>query len=301
MTASEPTAVATLTEPQRSAVRLLASRTPGAADHPPLSDRALLQLEAGPPVRHLILTEDAAGADLSGYAQLEPDDGTLSVELVADSAASTSALLQAALQAADEPVRIWAHGEQSPVNQAAEAAGLQVVRQLLQLRMPLTALDPMPPAAGVTIRPFVPGQDDAAWLAVNARAFADHPEQGSWTQHDLEGRLHADWFDPAGFLLAERDGTLLGYHWTKVHQDAVDDAGLPIGEVYVLGVDPAAQGMRLGSVLLVAGLQHLAQRGIRTVLLYVDESNQTAVRLYQKAGFETFAVDVQWGTEAPQN
>lgn len=309
MTAPEPIAVPVLTEPQRAAVRRLASEMPGAADHPPLSDRALLQLGAGAPVRHLVVTDDAAGlvvtdgaagASLSGYAQLEPDDGTVSVELVADPAAAepiAAALLQAALESAGAPVRIWAHGEQSPVNQAAQAAGLRVVRRLLQLRMRLA--EPERPAAGVVIRPFVPGSDDAAWLAVNARAFADHPEQGGWTQRDLDGRLRAEWFDPAGFLLAERDGRLLGYHWTKVHRDAVDEAGLPLGEVYVLGVDPAAQGMRLGSALLDAGLRHLALRGIRTVLLYVDESNQTAVRLYRKAGFETFAVDVQWGAEAP--
>lgn len=302
MTAPEPISVPTLTESQRAAVRRLASEAPGAADHPPLSDRALLQLGAGAPVRHLVVTDDAAGPTLSGYAQLEPDDGTLSVEIVADSAAAESivaALLRAALDSAGAPVRIWAHGEQSPVNQAAQAADLLVVRRLLQLRTRLAEAEPARPAAGVVIRPFVPGHDDAAWLAVNARAFADHPEQGGWTQRDLDGRVGAEWFDPAGFLLAERDGTLLGYHWTKVHRDAVDEAGLPLGEVYVLGVDPAAQGMRLGSALLDAGLRHLALRGIRTVLLYVDESNQTAVRLYRKAGFETFAVDVQWGTEAP--
>lgn len=298
MTALEPTPVATLTDQQITAIRTLIAQTAGAADHPPLSDRALLQLSSGAPVRHLIAEDSDT---LAGYAQLEPDDGTVSVELVAQSPEIATTLLHTALTTADTPVRIWAHGEASPVNEIAEHAGLHVVRRLLQLRMTLddASVEPIEPPAGVTIRPFVPGQDDAAWLAVNSRAFASHPEQGRWTQQDLDGRLRSDWFDPAGFLLAERDGMLLGYHWTKLHADTRDDEGRPIGEVYVLGVDPDVQGIRLGSILLRAGLRHLAEQGVHTVLLYVDEDNDAAVRLYRKLGFTTFATDVQWGASDP--
>jgi mycothiol synthase len=128
---------------------------------------------------------------------------------------------------------------------------------------------------------------------VTARAFAEHPEQGRWTQHDLDQRLHADWFDPAGFLLAESGDRLLGYHWTKVHAE-LDP---PVGEVYVLGVDPSAQGIRLGSALLAAGLRHLLGRGLHTVLLYVEQDNPAAVRLYRRAGFETFSTDIQYAVD----
>jgi mycothiol synthase len=163
------------------------------------------------------------------------------------------------------------------------------------MRRSLEDFDPAPTISsdsspGVVIRPFQPGVDDRAWLTVNARAFADHPEQGSWTQADLDDRIAAEWFDPAGFLLAERGGQLLGYHWTKVHTDTVP----PIGEVYVLGVDPAAQGLKLGKQLLAAGLRHLKERGLTTVLLYADASNTTAVQLYEKVGFSVFSTDTQY-------
>ena len=103
---------------------------------------------------------------------------------------------------------------------------------------------------------------------------------------------------PAGFLLAWRvapDGTetLLGSHWTKTHPagEVGDEA---VGEVYVLGVDPDAQGLRLGRALTDLGLAHLRGRGLAEVLLYVEEDNTPAVSLYEKTGFTRFAVDVSW-------
>ena len=149
------------------------------------------------------------------------------------------------------------------------------------------------PADGVRIRAFRPGEDDQAWLAVNARAFADHPEQGGWTQAELDERLAAAWFDADGFLLAVRDGRLLGYHWTKVHSQTPE----PLGEVYVLGVDPDAQGMKLGTALLIAGLRHLQAQDLNTVLLYVESDNAAARRLYEGHGFADFARDIQFAND----
>jgi len=130
----------------------------------------------------------------------------------------------------------------------AEHLGFQRIRVLFQLRRSLSAT--LPPAVlpdGVTVRTFQPGADDEAWLAVNARAFATHPEQGQWTLQDLRQRMAEHWFDPAGFFLAEKeiDGhpQLIGFHWTKVHGQPSDGQGHghePIGEVYVVGVDPSA-------------------------------------------------------------
>jgi len=156
------------------------------------------------------------------------------------------------------------------------------------MRRPLAGdLPRIPFPEGVTVRHFRPGHDEDAWLGVNSRAFAHHPEQGRWTLHDLRLREAEPWFDPAGFLLAvDIEDTLLGFHWTKV-QDG-------LGEVYILGVDPLGHRRGLGKALTVAGLAYLKDRGLTTAMLYVDESNPAAVRLYRGLGFEVFSTDVSY-------
>jgi len=278
------------------AIRQLVATSPDARISPPISERGLLHLRSGPPFRHFVLQQDA---QLIGYAQLDEDTDHVGVELVAGGSrpdeVAVEMLAAVDLATRPAPLRMWAHGSNSVAHVAARRIGLIPVRALLQMRRTLAGLPAaVPPPAGVVIRPFVPGQDDEKWLAVNARAFADHPEQGRWTQADLADRLTSDWFAADGFLLAERAGELVGFHWTKVHSDAVR----PVGEVYVLGVDPRAQKIRLGRTLLLAGLRHLRQRGLDTVLLYTDQSNVAAVRLYTDLGFEVFATDTQYARPA---
>jgi mycothiol synthase len=172
------------------------------------------------------------------------------------------------------------------------------------MRMPLAALpadDPVVPP-GVTIRTFRPGYDEEAWLAVNHRAFAHHPEQGAWTMSDLRLREAEPWFDPSGFFLAQRDGRLAGFHWTKVHSEggagsegsAGGESGAPIGEVYVVGVDPGKQGGGLGRALTLTGLAYLRRLGLADVMLYVDEDNTAAVRLYTALGFSRWSTDAMY-------
>ena len=193
---------------------------------------------------------------LVGYAHLDaPDyagqDGDITAELVIHPAHRRqgygTSLLGSVLELADgHGVRIWAHGDLPGTAALASKSGLTRIRALFQLRMPLAKApdtDPVFPD-GVTVRTFVPGEDEAAWLGVNQRAFAHHPEQGSWTIKDLRLREEEPWFDPDGFFLAERDGRIVGFHWTKVHQP--DDGAAPIGEVYVVGVDPGPAGRRAG-------------------------------------------------------
>jgi mycothiol synthase len=146
----------------------------------------------------------------------------------------------------------------------------------------------------VRLRAFVPGKDDEEFLRVNNAAFDWHPEQGGWERAQLELRAAEPWFDPAGFLLAvDESDRLLGFHWTKVHT-----APEPIGEVYVLGVDPAAHGRRLGTALTLAGLRYLRERGQTHVLLYVEADNSAAVRLYQGQGFTLWSSDVLYARDA---
>jgi mycothiol synthase len=261
----------------------------------PLSEHVMLHLRydgtAG-----LDLTTAMAG-HVAGYAYLEVDDaGLASGELVVDPAhrrhgAGRALLGVMAAQAGDRPLRVWAHGDLPAAAALAQAAGLHRVRALWQMRRSLR--DPLPEPLvppDVTLRTFVPGTDEDEWLRLNAAAFAHHPEQGAWTRADLDMREREDWFDPAGFFLAERSGRLVGFHWTKVH-DAVT------GEVYVVGVDPAAHGGGLGRALTVTGLRYLRDvRSLTEVMLYVDESNRAAVRMYEKLGFTCSTTDVMYGT-----
>ncbi|MCW2577634.1 MAG: mshD, partial [Modestobacter sp.] len=245
---------------------------------------------------------DADGT-LVGYARLERPAGEpeAEAELVVDPAARRRGVGSALLDRLEElagsrPLRFWAHGELPGSAELARARGYERARVLLQMRRPLAGVDPDPhPAlpAGVTVSTFRPGTDEDAWLRVNARAFAHHPEQGRWTPEDLALREAEAWFDPSGFFLAWRDDQLLGSHWTKVHP-AGETGDEAIGEVYVLGIDPDAQGMRLGRALTDLGLAHLRARGLSHVLLYVDEDNTTAVSLYERTGFTRHTVDVSW-------
>ncbi|MER7049864.1 MULTISPECIES: mycothiol synthase [Streptomyces] len=264
-----------------------------------VSEQGRLQLRGGKRegVRHFLLT---VGGELTGYAQLEDVDPVEApaAELVVHPSrrgcGHGRALGSALLAASGKRLRVWAHGGRSAARHLAQVLGLTLFRELRQLRRSLEPLDIAEPVfpPGVTVRTFVPGQDDAAWLAVNAAAFAHHPEQGSLTQRDLDDRKSEPWFDPQGFFLAERDGELIGFHWTKVH------AAEQLGEVYVIGIRPDAQGGGLGRALTAAGLRHLAAQGLPTAMLYVDADNTPAVTVYERLGFTTHEVDLMYRTES---
>ncbi|MFD9411337.1 mycothiol synthase [Streptomyces sp. NPDC059989] len=289
-----------LTEEQADSVLALieeAARTDGTTA---VSEQGRLQLRGGPRegIRHFLLTE---GGRLAGYGQLEDTDPVEApaAELVIHPAlrgrGHGRALGTALLAASGKRIRVWAHGGKSAARHLAQVLGLTLFRELRQLRRPLSEGGPLPEPVlppGVTIRTFVPGVDDAAWLATNAAAFAHHPEQGALTQRDLNDRIAQPWFDPKGFFLAERDGELVGFHWTKVHRAE------QLGEVYVLGVRPGAQGGGLGKALTAIGLRHLSDAGLPTAMLYVDADNPAALAVYEGLGFTTHEVDLMYRTES---
>lgn len=279
-----------LTDPDAVAVRKLAAIVTTSDAVAPLSEQTLLQLH-DPQAVHLLVRSE--GRALIGYAQLKSD---ASGELMVDPAHRRRGLgrwlaetLEAQPEASD--LRVWAHGDGAGAQALASRMGYARTRVLLQLRRELSSPLPEPVwAPGVTVRAFRPGVDEQAWLAVNGAAFATHPEQGRWTLADLQQREAQSWFDPEGFFLAERDGEVLGFHWTKIHQDGAP----PIGEVYVVGVRPQDGGLGLGRALTLAGLHHLRSRGLEQVLLYVDESNTPAMKTYERLGFTRWATDVMY-------
>jgi len=260
----------------------------------PLSEHVMLHVRYGDRAGLDLVTQTAG--HVTGYAHLDRNGTAASGELVVDPArrrrgagrALTTALAGAA---GERPLRVWAHGDLPAAAALARAAWLRRVRALWQMSRSLR--DPLPDAGvppGTRIRTFIPGQDEDGWLRLNALAFAHHPEQGAWTRADLGMRERESWFDPAGFFLAERGGRLAGFHWTKVHDGTT-------GEVYVVGVDPAAHGGGLGRALTVAGLRYLRDtRGLAGVMLYVDETNRAAIRMYKGLGFSRSAMDVMYGT-----
>ncbi|MCQ8190996.1 mycothiol synthase [Streptomyces rugosispiralis] len=251
-------------------------------------------------VRHLVLREPSG--ELVGYAQLEDTDPVEApaAELVVHPGhrgqGHGRALGVTLLRESGKRLRIWAHGGHASARHLAQVLGLTLFRELRQMRRPLGSLaelglpEPTFPE-GVSVRTFRPGADDAGWLAANAAAFAHHPEQGSLTQRDLDDRKGEPWFDPEGFFLAERGGEIVGFHWTKVHAEE------RLGEVYVVGVRPDAQGGGLGKALTSIGLRHLAAQGLPTAMLYVDADNFAAVAVYERLGFVTHETDLMYRTE----
>lgn len=277
--------------------------TAAAADgQPAVSEQGRLHVRTGrrEGVRHLLLR---SGEDLAGYGQIEDTDPVEApaAEFVVHPDhrlhGHGRALGEALLAASGHRMRAWAHGGHPAARHLSVQLGLKLFRELRQLRMPLAPggaglPEPVLPE-GVTVRTFRPGQDDADWLALNAAAFAHHPEQGSLTQRDLDDRKAEPWFDPAGFFLAFRGPRLVGFHWTKVH----DDLGL--GEVYVVAVAPGEQGSGLGRALTAIGLRHLAAaRALPGALLYVDADNPAALAVYDRLGFTTYELDLMYRTES---
>jgi mycothiol synthase len=244
--------------------------------------------------RMLTATHDDSSDSAAGFAYLHGlADPTPAVDLVVSPNARGHGLGRelavATVESTDGPLTAWSHGNHPAAAALAKRCGFDAVRELWLMRRPSAGPFATEVPEGYTIRPYRPGVDDVGFLSVNAAAFASHPEQGSLDRRGLLERMAEPWFDPKGFLIAERDGEIVGFHWTKVHTKGRLRASC--GEVYVIGVDPSTQGSGLGRALLMSGLEHLRRRGLSEVILYVEAQNEGAVRLYERHGFKHAAVD----------
>ncbi|WP_378736828.1 mycothiol synthase [Nocardia brasiliensis] len=289
-----------------AAVRQLLERATAADGVAPVSEQAVLSLSAGddPTVRHLLAVRDDV---ITGYANLVPAHGEhpAMAEVAVDPAARGhgigTGLVAAALAEGGPGTRVWAHGDLPAAKAVSARLGLITARELWQMRRALAT--PELPELGargrVTVRTYAGPADDAELLRVNNAAFAWHPEQGGWTERDIEVRRDEPWFDPKGLFLAT-DTTdpdrVLGFHWTKVHYEESP----AVGEVYVVGIDPAAQGRGLGRLLTLVGLHYLRDRGLAEVLLYTEADNTAAVHTYTRLGFTPAHVDVAYSASSAE-
>lgn len=274
----------------RAAFDRLVQRAVAVDGASPFNDQALIDVEAGS--RSLLLAtapestseaEPVVGAALIGHGELE-----FVVDPEWRGAGVGASMLSGIIADASPGLLAWAHGDHPASRALAVRFNFDRVRTLLQLRMPLSpSADPSPRSDSITT--FAPGIDDAEWVELNARVFASHPEQGRITVDDLRARQAEPWFDPGDFLLArDQSGRMLGYNWLKIDADH--------GEIYVLGVGEPGRG--LGRSLMLAGLDRMRERGVRTASLYVEGDNERAVHLYRSLGFTGHAVDVQYRRRA---
>ncbi|MEU7630861.1 mycothiol synthase [Nocardia sp. NPDC049220] len=281
-------------------IRDLLERAAGTDGVAAVSEQTVLSLTSSDPAvaRHLLASR--AGV-LVGYANLVPAHGDhpAMAEVAVDPPARGHGIgtdvVARALAAGGPGTRVWAHGDRAAAKAVAARLGLRTARELWQMRRSLVTpeLPELVVPDDTVLRTYAGPADDAELLRVNNAAFHWHPEQGGWTERDIEARRAESWFDPKGLFLAvdaADPGRVLGFHWTKVHYEQDP----PIGEVYVVGIDPAAQGRGIGRSLTVAGLRHLRDSGRVEALLYTEADNIPAVRTYTRLGFAPAHIDVAY-------
>ena len=289
----------------------------------PLSEHVALHLRAGGDEAdsHFTLTDEAGV--LIGYAHLDQTDliaGPSAELVIAPNARQRGGgrmLTNELVRVAGPRLRLWSHGDLPESEALASALGFVRIREVIQLRRSLEL--PLPKfqiPESIKINQFDAARDSNEWLSLNSRAFAHHPEQRNWTAEDLALRLKEPWFDAAGFLLAcreDRKDRCVAFCWTKVHGEIEVDHGHshengdghkhghdPIGEIYVIGVDPAEQGAGLGRLMTLAGMSYLKSLGLRTVMLYVEGDNEPAKHLYANLGYQPWGTDVMYRLRSVQ-
>lgn len=238
---------------------------------------------------HFLIRKPAGAGTAStlGYAQVDRHSAELAVHPAHRRNGIGTALLDA-VKSRDPSAAVWAHGNLDGAKALAVSRGLEVTRELVYMTAQLSELHLPSPPAGVRVHTFTP-EDAPEWLAVNAAAFAEHPEQGRLTQKDLDERMNQPWFTPETFWLARDErGELLGYMWVKREPQA------QAAEIYVLGVSPGAQGRGVGKFLTQYALARMHATGVKEMDLYVEGDNTPAIATYTQYGFTRAVTHVQY-------
>lgn len=188
-----------------------------------------------------------------------------------------------------QKIRLWAHGLNTGASALASSCGFAQVRTLWQMRRSLISPIAKPEfPSGLTIERFDLDKHLNYWLLANKAAFANHPEQGGWTESSLKMRMNEEWFENEGFQVVLQGEEIIGFVWTKI--DSTNRAA-KLGEIYIVGVIPNWQNQGLGKALTLTALTHLRNQNLSSALLYVDESNQSAINLYEELGFSHWDTD----------
>jgi mycothiol synthase len=258
---------------------------------PPVGEHKYLKLHNGSDAARAVLIWE--GDRLIGYAQVLLADALATAEIVVCPSFRRHGIGRQLLETVEavaeksgaRELKLWAYGALPSSEAIADQLGIVPSRSLLQLELPLDHLPSTCLPAGYAIRTFEPARDSAAWLRLHNEVFADHPENGTWSADDLAMRLQQPWFDAGDFLLAEREGRIVGFNWLKRVPEAPPDH--PEGEIYIIGVADSERGRGLGRALALLGLHHLRAEGMRTCTLFVEADNAPALKLYRALGFST--------------
>ena len=93
-------------------------------------------------------------------------------------------------------------------------------------------------------------------------------------------------------LVAERDGTVLGYSYAGI--EGYDYMALrgPAGVLHDIVVNPGERGQGIGRMLLNATLSALEDQGVPQVVLWTASRNEAAQRLFAGAGFRQTMIEM---------
>jgi len=272
---------------------------------PAIAEHVLLHLRHGGDKSdsYLVIKENK---EVIAYAHLDTTDLVAgpSVEAVVHPShrgkGLGSLILKESIKLCGDKIRIWSHGDLPAAKAIAASLKLKRLWSNLLMSKPLGEIQPA--TYKYPIRTFIPGFDNQAFLDLNNKVFADYPDQGGWSEVNLKVRVNESWFDDKGFFVAENEGQLIGFCWSKIHgahthshTGGDDDHGHEaLGEIYVLAVNPDYKKQGLGRDLTITGLNYLKYQGLNNVMLYVGVENKPAFKLYKSLGFNEFGSDVMY-------
>jgi len=177
-------------------------------------------------------------------------------------------------------VKIWQAPRRTngTAHRLLEAAGYTRGHHYVQMEAEIAA--GVPEAvwpAGVTLRTFEPGRDEAACHALQNLAWSQYKTYEPVTFERWTDLTREPDFDPALWFLAEDEGRLVGMCLCREYEE--------LAWVISLGVDPEARGRGLGEALLRHAFDRLRARGVTRVGLSLSSRTaQSAWRLYERVG-----------------